>query len=708
ACGIYISNERTNCLSLEACFGLNYEELKKVSFAPGEGIIGEMLNATKPLSIKNGLADPSLAFIVPYLDHKHESFLLLPLRQGNNPIGVMILQRETGLPFKKTDILSLLVTTSQLSNVMTNVKMLMMLETSPIENNNKKAYIKPDSKFLKGKSASIGFAFGHSKSFEKERILSFFYNKKYTKTYSLEDFRTALNSTVKQLEKLQNKVKSKLADMASLIFTAHLLILKDKAFIDEIELLINRGINAPNAILDIGKIYLSMFALNENLIMREKQQDFEDLLTRIIHNLVYNKGPYDKFYKSIIITKELYPSDILKMSAKEVSGIVLLTGGITSHVAILAKSLQIPMVIVNKDDISNIPDDTPILVDADTGNVYINPSADIIKKFEKHKTITQIINDNQEFFEMPNRTLDGIKINLFSNINLVSDVHLAIKINSDGIGVYRTEFPFLIRSNFPTEEEQYFVYCKVVEGMQGKPITFRTLDIGGDKLLSYFDFKEKNPFLGLRSTRFTMEYKEIFEHQIRAILRAGVNSDLRIMFPMISSIEEFISAKEILNSCIKDLGIDGIAHNKDPQIGIMVEVPAIIDIIDDIAKEVDFFSIGTNDLIQFLIAVDRTNEKVAKFYNPLHPSVLRSLKKIVDSAIKNQIDVSICGDMAHEEKYLPFLLGIGLRSLSINPIYFPKIKKAILEIDCKKAEELANNLLLKSRLIDIEELINII
>jgi phosphotransferase system enzyme I (PtsP) len=279
-------------------------------------------------------------------------------------------------------------------------------------------------------------------------------------------------------------------------------------------------------------------------------------------------------------------------------------------------------------------------------------------------------------------------------INLLSDLKLANDVQSEGIGLYRTEFPFLIRSDFPSEEEQYAVYRKLVEGMPDKEITFRTLDIGGDKFLSYYNSaKEQNPFHGMRSIRFSLSNKELFIQQIRAMLRAGTGAKVKIMFPMISSLEEFFEAKMAVLESISQLKEKKIAHNSTPQIGIMIEVPSTILIMNELAAEADFFSIGTNDLVQYLLAVDRTNEKVAEYYVPHHPAVFRTIKNVVDIAKAKGKGIAICGDMAHNEIYLPFFIGVGVNELSLEASYIPKVQDAIGQIDSVKATMLVSELL---------------
>ena len=301
-------------------------------------------------------------------------------------------------------------------------------------------------------------------------------------------------------------------------------------------------------------------------------------------------------------------------------------------------------------------------------------------------------------------TKDGVRIKLMANVNLLKDMEVLRQLSCDGIGLYRSEFPFIIRRNFPTEEEQFFVYRKLVEGAPTRDITFRTLDIGGDKIPTYWEpAKKENSFLGLRSIRFSLKHRDIFIQQIRAILRAGADCDLKIMFPMIFSLEEFLEARGVVMECVAELDKSGGAFNSHPKIGMMVEVPAVVEIIDEFAQIADFFSIGTNDLVQYMLAVDRTNEEVARYYIPHHPAVLRAIKRVADAAKAGAKDLSVCGDMVNNARYLKFLIGCGIRTLSMNPIYLAENQKIISGIDVASAEALTIRLLAKGDIGTIED-----
>jgi phosphotransferase system enzyme I (PtsP) len=351
----------------------------------------------------------------------------------------------------------------------------------------------------------------------------------------------------------------------------------------------------------------------------------------------------------------------------------------------------------------DLADGTPVLLDADVGNLYVRPGQEVLSRFEARDLAGEALAFDPGMLRRPAATSDGTRINLAININLLSDVSRVGQAQYDGVGLYRTEFPFMIRSTFPSEEEQFVIYRKLINDVKGLPVTFRTLDIGGDKVLSYYQgVREENPFLGMRSIRFSLRHPDIFRQQIRAILRAGHESPLRLMFPMISSLDELRESREMVSRCIDELSAEGIEFNREPLIGIMVEIPSVIPIIRELAAESGFFSVGTNDLIQYTLAVDRTNEKVADMYVPHHPAILRSLKAIADAAIEAGIEASVCGDMAIEPRYIPFLLGIGMRSLSIDPQYMPAIKKAIAAIAIDDARALAEAMLDAPSLRDVE------
>ncbi len=707
-CSVYLYNNEHHELVLRATRGLNPDSVGRVKLKLGQGLTGLALQELRPICEKDAVHNPNFKFFPGIFEERYECFLAMPIVRGIWKIGVLVLQRQKGRYFNDSDITALEAAVSQLGNIIENARFLMTMHEPHEEDENIKTALSEQFKFIKCKVASEGFAYGPAAVANKKKSLAMLMNREFDHTYTLEDFHKAIAKTAEQLEELQEQVGRKLSDAASLIFSAHLVILKDRYFVGGIVNLIESGINPPLAILQVATEYMGSFATSGNSYMQEKTQDIEDLIVRLMSNLLNEAEELGKFRNRVIITGELLPSDLLILSSEEAGGIILIGGTVTSHLSILARSLRIPMIVSDTYELLGLADHTPILVDAETGHAYVDPSDEILERFESQQKAKLTLDEQKHSIKPVTTTRDGTRVHLLANINLLADLKIASELHCEGVGLYRTEFPFLIRNNFPNEAEQFRIYRELVELMRGKPITFRTLDMGGDKTLSYYhDIKEQNPALGLRSIRFSLQNKPVFAKQIRAILRAGAGEDLRIMFPMISSIDEFCQAREVVFECLDKLGKRNKEHNSNPKLGIMVELPCIVDLIDDFTKEADFFSIGTNDFIQFMLGVDRTNENVADAYLPHHPSVLRAMKKVVQSAIQNGKDISVCGDMAHQEQYLPFLLGIGVRTLSMNPGYLLKIQKAISEIELKEAQETAEKMLGQTKISELTQILDL-
>ncbi len=702
-CSIYLYDPQEQELVLRATRGLNPESVGRVRLKLGQGLTGLALKEMRPVCETDASRNPNYKYFPGIFEERYDAFLAMPITRGISRLGVLVLQRSTGQSFCAEDITTLETVTSQLANIIENAQFLLSMHEPRRE---AQRNVPDELRFIRGKAASEGFAYAPSMILARENTLTLFLHHDTGKTYTLEDFRRAVAATENQLEELQEQVEHQLSDAASLIFAAHLMILKDKEFIGRITQRIEGGTNAPVAVAGVATDYMRGFLASNNAYMREKINDIEDLAERLINNLV-REGEQVSVYKDhVVITQGLYPSDLLKLSSEGARAIVLVGGGVTAHISILARSLAMPMVIVTAHELLSLSDGTPVLVDAEIGNVFIDPGDDVLERFGAQQRARLTLDEQKRLMKPFTATTDGYRIQLMANINLLSDLKVACELNCDGVGLYRTEFPFLIRTTFPTEAEQHVIYRKLVEAMRDKPVTFRTLDAGGDKILSYYhDIREQNPALGMRSIRFSLRNKAIFLEQLRAILRAGVGADLRIMFPMISSVDEFLQAREAVSEAIEQLEKQGIEHHEKPRLGIMVELPSVVDLIDDLARDVEFFSIGTNDFIQFMLGVDRTNESVADFYLPHHPAVLRALNRIVHSVIAHGREISICGDMAHEPQYIPFLLGIGVRTFSVDPVYLLRTQQVITTTSLGYAQSLARSVLSQSRIDDIAALL---
>ncbi|MBI5023916.1 MAG: phosphoenolpyruvate--protein phosphotransferase [Candidatus Omnitrophica bacterium] len=709
-CSIYLFYDDTQELVLKATRGLKPEAIGKVRLRLGEGLTGIAMKEMRPICERNASKAPGYRYFPEIGEEVYESFLAVPITRGQTRIGVLVIQNKRKDYFDAEDVQAVRAISSQLANTIEMAKVLISLEE-------KRGYKTPgsvsdDLHHIPCRIGSTGMAVGRAIVGDERYSLRELKEAARNKDYSLEDFRAALRRTESELEAMQRQIEEKLEDVASLIFAAQILMLKDEAFVGAMTELIRQEVSPPEAIMSVVEHYVQMFGKLSNDYLREKRQDVQDIGKRLLLHLVGDREGLQDCKGGIIIVQELYPSELLKLSSQGVQGVILLSGGITSHLSILARSLEIPLVITETPQLLRLPAGTQIFLDAEEGFVHVNPSKNVLDLFDKVKAKVQ--KGKRETSKLPaaaakkaaSKTRDGTRVQLLANINLLSDLKHARAVAAQGVGLYRTEFPFIVRSDFPTEEEQYIVYKKVADALDGQELTFRTLDIGGDKILSYYDYgKEQNPFLGMRSIRFSLKHKDVFRQQVRAILRAGVGADLKIMFPMISSLDEFLEAKAIVLECIQDLSHEGIVCHKKPKIGLMIELPAVLEIIDDLAQEADFFSIGTNDFVQYMLAVDRTNEKVAEFYLPHHPSILRSLKKVIDAANSHGKEASICGDMAHDERYISYLLGIGLRRFSLDSSYIPRIRAVVGGTDLGEAAEKTGRLLRCNRIEDIDRLL---
>ena len=530
------------------------------------------------------------------------------------------------------DLAALKTTGAQLAAVLENARLFMDLQRmcsipqKPL----------PGLEFIKGQQAADGLRFCLGRRSGTIATGAWLSSPMRTTAAPWAISRRAIEKTTEQLEALQQRCADRLPESAALIFAAHFMILKDAKFIERMASQIRNGTPATRAVRTVARHYVDLFAESPHPYIREKVSDIEDLAGRLLKNLMAApSGGETNGGGKVVIAGDLYPSELLKLAAEDVAGIVLTGGGVTSHVAIVARALKIPMVLVDCPELLSLPEGTPVLVDGEVGNVYVDPAADILRRFEARNQARRQMEDQRAPVRADTaQTADGTPIALMANINLLGELPLAQATGAAGIGLYRTEFPFLIRPAFPSETEQYLVYRQVVAAMNGRPVIFRTLDIGGDKTLAYTDtVDEPNPELGLRSIRFTLAYRDIFEPQVRAILRAAAGCPaVGIMFPLISSLDDFFEARRVVHNCLGQLAAEGLEHHRHPAVGMMVELPSVVETMAEFAAEADFFAIGTNDFVQYMLGVDRGNKQVAGYYRPEHPSVLRALARVVSVA----------------------------------------------------------------------------
>ncbi len=710
-CSIYLYDEETRLLTLSATCGLARDAVGKIQLGQGEGLVGKALKELRPICVANASSSPDYRYFPDVGEEPYDAFLAVPISRGIEKIGVLVVQRDSEHLFNNTEVMAMQALTAQLATAIETARALLQIARSTERPSFEGGVREGSEFFVQGRSASPGYAHTRSVIFARrpvERIISQYLGADGG-VGSREDLECALAATERQLEELQVGIGEKLPEVASLIFESHIMMLKDRAFTGRIFASIEGGMHASRAIAETASHYIATFERSAHDYMREKARDVEDLALRLLANLSSDSsvGMEGDWHDCVVIVRELFPSDILKIMMEDVAGIVMVSGGLTSHVSILVRSLNIPMIIADDASLMEVPNGSSVLLDADMGNVYINPSAEVVATFNAREQVRETAEASG--IKMADRTTlkDGEVVALLANINLLSELDLALALKADGVGLYRTEFPFLIRQTLPSEEEQYRVYARLLDRMGSQDVTIRTLDAGGDKVLAYFDDAgEPNPALGLRSTRLTLRHGEVFDQQLRAILRAGANAPtLRIMFPMIASLDEFMQARSRVFDCLDALEREGLGPIRRPAVGMMVELPAVLEIIDDFACEADFFSIGTNDFIQYMLAADRTNYRVANYYCAHHPAVLRGLKRIADAASRHGKPCSVCGEMAHDTRYVPFFLGIGIRQLSVDPHYLPEVQSCVIEWSSESAKAYADSLLGKSSIRDIEPLL---
>jgi phosphotransferase system, enzyme I, PtsP len=682
---VYLFNKGTGELVLWATQGLAPESVGQVRLRLGEGLVGHVMETLEPICEKRASDNPRWKPIAGINEESYESFLAVPLRRGAERLGVLVTQRRDADYFEARDVLALEALASQLATAMENgrwrSKALAQRRVSqPL--------------MIRGKALSPGYACAPVVHLNSVPAVCQLTSSPFAQRRTAADLERALTATWNDLMELERSLESRIPEVAAFLFTAHQMMLMDPQFGGAIRARVERGENAPDAVVAVAQECVEYFAAHPDPYVQDKSTDIEDVAVRLLGHLVGVERPGHQAQGThVVIAPNLYPSDVVQMYAQGVQGVILGHGGDTSHVVLLLRSLGIPSVIVDPTAVADLAEGTLVLLDAQDGEIHIAPPEAVIRHFQDHWANAAV--SPPVPIKPQTHTQDGTRVYLLANVNLLGEAALAHTLNAEGVGLYRSELPVLMRSAFPSEEEQVVVYKRLFREMQGRPVTVRTLDIGGDKEIRHpLREREDNPQLGLRSIRFTLRYPKLFHEQLRAILRGATGASiLRIMFPMIGGVEELRRAKVALHSALASLAQDGLPHFERPSVGIMVELPSTVVMLPELAREVDFFSIGANDLVQYLLGVDRGNCQVVDYYRPEHPAVLRTLHRIVQIARRHDREVSVCGEIAHELRFIPFLLGIGVRHFSLDPRYLPQVQAAVEAVDLAEARNLVARLL---------------
>ncbi|MFQ5428594.1 MAG: phosphoenolpyruvate--protein phosphotransferase [Thermodesulfobacteriota bacterium] len=528
-----------------------------------------------------------------------------------------------------------------------------------------------------------------------------------------ERLKKALEDSRAQLQRVRAKMESDGREKEHIqIIDAHLMMMQDNMLIgDTIKIIEQERINAEWALKKILKRLMDHFNGVDDDYLRERSYDFEHIVSRIISNLSGRHEDYSLATMrepAIVVAHNLSPADTAQMSKDMVLGFITDLGGKTSHTAIMARALEIPAIVGLETATIKINTDDTIIIDGNTGTVVINPPESVIEVYrKKQERYADFDRDLHHYRNLPCETMDGRSISIRGNMELIDDVTALKDHGAEGIGLYRTEFLYMNRRDLPTEEEHFRAYSEVARKVFPHPVIIRTLDIGGDKELPGLNpSEEPNPALGLRAIRLCLSHRDVFKAQLKGILRSSAEGNVKIMFPMISGVGELRMAKAILDEAKAELEHEEVPFNSEIEIGIMIEVPAAAVIADLLVQEVDFISIGTNDLLQYSLAIDRSNEHVAYLYEPYHPAVLRIIKSVADAAIKAGIDVGVCGEMAGEPEYAMILLGFGIQTLSMNAISILKVKRLMRSINYSMARDICDEISAFATSIEVEKHVN--
>jgi phosphotransferase system enzyme I (PtsP) len=718
-CSLYLFDAQHERLVLRATVGLDRDSVGRVSMKINEGLVGLAIESNGPVMVADAMSHQRYKYFPETGEERYHTFLGVPVQEGKQrPIGVIVVQTLRRRRFAKDEVRLLKMAASQVAQILSHFQLRETLATKEKErdeyrrrmieaNRQLKGYEKVGGRTriaqpikirrprLVGVPAAPGFARGAAHVVGA--YLSSIDRNLRGRDAKLEARRLeeALVRSRGELAALRTRMAPMMPETDLKIFDAHRLILEDEEFVRRIQEAIEAGFAAESALFRvIDDLSAQMLTLADGYL-RERATDFRDVGHRVLRHLKQEDGKGAFARPTIIVSEELTLSQLTLVSHENLAGIALQSGGATSHAAILARAFEIPTVVGVEHLMESVVEGDAIVIDGNSGVVYVNPSSEVEREYQSMiKRYDAFRKELLAGGDEPTMTRDGHRVQLLANIALLADVRLARRYGAEGIGLLRSEFSFLTYEDFPDENQQLGFYTRLLEAVGDRPVTIRTLDIGADKYPPYLRVpREDNPFLGWRSIRISLEMPGIFKVQLRAILRAAAHNHVRILFPMISSLEELRRARELLAEAQAELYKEGLEHNPDIEVGIMVEVPSAVWLAPRLIREVDFFSIGTNDLIQYLLAADRNNPKVAHLYEPLHPAVLSAIAEVVNVARGAGKEVCICGEMASDPIATLLLLGMGLDELSLSPLFIPVVRKLVRESSYQTARQLARDVL---------------
>ena len=683
-CSVYLSDYEGEQHVLMATDGYDPKAIGQVRLRFGEGLVGEVARREEPINLEDAAEHPSYRFTTGIGEDIFHGFLGVPIVQHRMVLGVLVVRHRDKRRFAEQEDTFLFTLAAQLAGAISHAS-----ASGDVE----RLLREPDETryALKGVSGTPGAAVGQARVVYAAADLEAVPDRLAEDVNSeVDQFHAAVDAVERDMRMMSARMVDSLPAEDIALFDALILILRSENLVDGTVDRIREGNWAPGALRSTIAEHVNAFEDMEDPYLRERAGDVRDLGRRILQRL-QSIHPTPRVFAdgTILVGDEVTASQLAEVPAHQLVGVVSARGSSASHVAILARALGIPAVMGVDDLPVSRLEGQPLVVDGYQSRVFVRPSVAIRQEFERlQKEEAELSRELQHLIELPSETPDGVSVPLYANTGLLTDITPSLRCGAEGVGLYRTEIPFMIRDRFPGEEEQRRTYRQVLEAFAPAPVTVRTLDIGGDKSLPYFPVVEENPFLGWRGIRISLDHPEIFLTQVRAILRANADlNNLQLLLPMISDVKEVDGALGLIRRAYEELREEG-EHLAYPKIGVMIEVPSAVYQVSAMAKRVDFFSIGSNDLTQYLLAVDRNNARVATLYDALHPAVLRAIRQVADEADQAGRPVSVCGEMAGDPAAALLLLGMGIKSLSMSAASLLRVKWAIRSFTTEAMREL--------------------
>ena len=703
-CSVYLADTNTNEYVLMATEGLKPEAVGQVRLGAGEGLVGHVAQRAEPVNLDDAPSHPRYRYF-PITGEEHfHSFLGVPIIHHRDVVGVLVVQRHAQSRFDEDSETLLITMAAQLAGAIAHAEVsggLLALDNKLPTNES--------SRTISGQPGAPGIAIGTMRVMYPFADIHAIPNRQVENTTDeIIVFNAAVNAVKKDMKELGERLHHKLPAEERALFDVYSLMLDSESFTGVTRERIEAGNWAPGALRETIEEHEEVFNQMEDAYLRERVEDIRDLGRRVLMYLQQNEQDTGEFpSRTVLVGEEITASMLAEVPPENLCGVISVRGSRTSHVAILARALGIPAVMGATDlPVSRI-NGAEVVADGYSGRVYISPPEAVRKEYERLVAEeTALSEELLALKDLPSETQDGQHIALYVNTGLLSDLTPTRKSGAEGIGLNRTEFPFMVRQRFPGEAEQHDIYRQVLEAFAPRPVVLRTLDVGGDKALPYFPIKEDNPFLGWRGIRITLDHPEIFLVQVRAMMRASVGlNNLHILLPMISDVAELQDALALIHQAYEELLEDGIDVVM-PRVGVMIEVPSAVYQAGSLSRRVDFLSIGTNDLTQYLLAVDRNNARVAELYDSLHPSVIRAMLQVVDSARVHNKPVSVCGEMAGDPAAAILLVGMGIHSLSMNVSSLARVKWVVRNMTQDRAMEILSDVLIMEDVHSIRSYLN--